>query len=458
MKDILIIDTNVFFFDQQALTKFPNSIIIIPLIVIKELDKYKKDPLKGPNARSIIRNINKVLKEKPVKISLKMNDNSEEEVSVFPLKNGSYLRVEKNNVHELPDGFQESQNNDMKILSVAHHYNKRFKQVKFITNDNALQIFAKVLKIPNEIYDGTEKITEDTEYLGHKTIKVCESTLNFLSKNKEVSIDKIPELSDIELYSNEYICFEHNSKKAIRRFSLKSNTLEELYHKKNDVYGITNANREQYYALDALLNPDIHLVCLTGIAGTGKTLLALAAGLQQTLAEDVYTNILIARPTITMPGMDIGFLPGDIKEKMLPWFKPIYDNLKFLMMGKEKQKNNTKNDKWLDSQLEMHNIEIEPLAYIRGRSIPNQYLIIDEAQNLTPANIKTILTRAAEGTKIILTGDPQQTDADYLNQFNNGLSQTIEKFKKDDSGIFAHIKLVDGQRSLLADKSAKLLG
>jgi PhoH-like ATPase len=217
------------------------------------------------------------------------------------------------------------------------------------------------------------------------------------------------------------------------------------------IWGITSRNKEQSFALDALLDDSVKLVTLVGKAGTGKTLLAIAAGLQKTAEENVYNRLLVSRPVFPM-GKDIGFLPGDIEEKLAPWMQPIFDNVELLLAGHEGEKRHSKGYREL---MNMGILEIEALTYIRGRSIPNQYLIVDEAQNLTPHEIKTIITRAGEGTKVVLTGDPFQIDNPYVDASSNGLTYVVERFKEQQ--ISGHIFMTKGERSELAELAANLL-
>jgi PhoH-like ATPase len=222
---------------------------------------------------------------------------------------------------------------------------------------------------------------------------------------------------------------------------------------KHGVWGITAKNKQQQFALDLLLNDDIRLVTLVGKAGTGKTLLALAAGLEKSIELRSFQRLVVSRPVFPM-GKDIGFLPGDIDEKLRPWMQPIRDNLDFLV-GSSGGPGRVKGKKDLQSLFDLGMIEVEPLTYIRGRSMPNQYLIVDEAQNLTPHEIKTIITRAGEGTKVVLTGDPYQIDNPYIDSSSNGLTYVVDRFKEEP--IAGHITLVKGERSDLAELAATLL-
>ena len=244
---------------------------------------------------------------------------------------------------------------------------------------------------------------------------------------------------------------ESQSHSALGRFDAATGKVVPLRKMRDGVWGIRPRNKEQHSALDLLLNDDIKLVTLVGKAGTGKTMLAIAAGLQKVVEERTYSRLLVARPIFPL-GRDIGYLPGDLEEKLNPWMKPIFDNVEFLM-GLSKGDN--KNGRTYRELIELGFIEIEPLTYIRGRSIPNQFIIIDEAQNLTPHEVKTIITRAGESTKIVLTGDPYQIDNPYVDTTSNGLTNIVEKFKGQT--ISGHVTLTKGERSPLAELASNIL-
>jgi PhoH-like ATPase len=257
-------------------------------------------------------------------------------------------------------------------------------------------------------------------------------------------------------YPNQFLLLKNSanpSQTALARYSRQRNALVPIASAKHGVWGITARNKQQQYAFDLLLNDDIRLVTLVGKAGTGKTLLALAAGLEKTIEARAFQRLVVSRPVFPL-GRDIGFLPGDIEEKLKPWMQPIRDNLDFLM-GASAVAGRAKGKKDLQGLFDLGMIEVEPLTYIRGRSMPNQYLIVDEAQNLTPHEIKTIITRAGEGTKVVLTGDPYQIDNPYIDSSSNGLTFVTERFKEEP--IAGHITLVKGERSDLAELAATLL-
>jgi PhoH-like ATPase len=259
-----------------------------------------------------------------------------------------------------------------------------------------------------------------------------------------------------QLFPNQFMLLRNTanpSQTALSRFSKQKQVLVPIISVKHGVWGVNARNKEQQMALDLLLNDDIRLVSLVGKAGTGKTLLALAAGLDKAIETRAFARLVVSRPVFPL-GKDIGFLPGDIEEKLKPWMQPIRDNLDFLM-GTSAAATRGKGRKDLQSLFDLGMIEVEPLTYIRGRSMPNQFLIVDEAQNLTPHEIKTIITRAGEGTKIVLTGDPYQIDNPYIDSSSNGLSYVVERFKEET--IAGHITLIKGERSDLAELAATLL-
>jgi PhoH-like ATPase len=308
--------------------------------------------------------------------------------------------------------------NDSKIIQAA-----KVLKATLITNDLLMSYRAKAAGIPVEGYDG-ESRGESDQFTG-----ISEGDSDY------IEID--------DLYPNEYL---HSGKGKIERYDGKS--LISLGKDRN-VWGIRHKNLEQKCLIDALMNDDIKLVTISGKAGTGKTLLSLACALEKVINENKYTSILVARPIVPM-GNELGFLPGTAEEKMSPWMKPIQDNLEFLFNNNAKASGKT-----FEELSQQGIIQVEALSFIRGRSIPNQFIIIDEAQNLTAHEMKTILTRVGEGTKIILTGDPEQIDSPKLDSVNNGLSTVIEKFKNQK--IAAHITLTKGERSELANIAAEIL-
>ena len=445
LKKIKIIDTNVFLTDPKALFAYPKQLIVIPISVIEEIDDFKKGVSElGRNAREILRQIDKIRLEGKI--------SSPEGIE---LPNEARLIIELNHTKEIVAGLS-SNKVDNRIITVAHSYQKEFpvSEVTLISKDANVRIKADALGIKAEDYEeGT--VHNDSLYSGISKMTVSESSLKSFLNKKTLAL---PEHS---LNPNEYVLLscENDALTAVARYDLKSNSLKSL-NNAGDVFGLTALNVEQRIALDLLLNPDIPLVTITGKAGTGKTLLAVASGLAQTVDDSHYTKMLVSRPVFPM-GKDIGYLPGTVEEKLNPWMQPIFDNLQFLFS----QSSTTSKGKQAQARVVGKNmqeeymsqgiIQVEPLTYIRGRSIPNQYMIIDEAQNLTLHEIKTIVTRAGKGTKIILTGDPEQIDNPYIDSLSNGLTQIIEKLKDD--VLTGHVHLSKGERSDLAEMASNKL-
>ncbi len=282
-------------------------------------------------------------------------------------------------------------------------------------------------------------------------IKVDAKVLNDFYSKREI------ELPGYEFCPNQFVILEDkedDNQVAYGLFDAQINLVKMLDPHSDGVWGIYPRNLEQTFALEALLDDNIRLVTLSGGAGTGKTLLAIAAGLLKTTDEDQYSKLLVARPIFPL-GRDVGFLPGDLDEKLTPWMQPIYDNLELLLSGGTAGMRHKRFSKSYEELITQGMLAVEPLTYIRGRSLPNQYFVVDEAQNLTPHEIKTILTRAGEGTKVVLTGDPYQIDNPYIDSENNGLTYVIEKFRNEK--ISAHVSLKRGERSELATIAANLL-
>lgn len=435
-----ILDTNVLLHDPQALFKFQDNTIIIPITVIEEIDRFKKDMNEtGRNARSISRILD-MLREKG---SLSTG---------VSLPEGGTLRVElceEQALNRMPKDLRDDKG-DNRILAVAQATHERFpdETVIFVTKDTNLRIKADAIGLVAEDYE-SDKVDIQELYAGARNLEM-ESDV----------IDRFYGQGWLEapagLLPNEYATLVdagNPSHTALCRFDAALGRVVPVRKvPKEGIWSIYARNREQQFALDALVDDSIKLVSLVGKAGTGKTLLAIAAGLQKVAEENVYNRLLVSRPVFPM-GKDLGFLPGDIEEKLTPWMQPIFDNVELLISGHESDKRHS--NKGYKELMAMGLLDIEPLTYIRGRSIPNQYLIVDEAQNLTPHEIKTIVTRAGEGTKIILTGDPYQIDNPYVDSSSNGLSYLVERFKNE--RITAHITLTRGERSELAELAANLL-
>jgi len=439
MKKLYVLDTNVLLYDPQALTRFEDNSIIIPITVIEEIDRFKKDMNEtGRNARQFSRLMDAYRKVGSLSKGV-------------ALDNGGTLRVEIYEEHvmkRLPPELREARG-DNRILAVAVDLMESEPTVPVIlvTKDTNLRIKADALGLAAQDYE-SDKVAIDDLFTGVASFEVQAEIIDRFYSQGWLELDA-------KLLPNQFVTLTelgNHSHSAIGRFDHTSGRVVPLQGVgKEGVWSLFPRNREQSFALDALLDDNVKLVTLVGKAGTGKTLLAIAAGLQKTAEENVYNRLLVSRPVFPM-GRDLGFLPGDIEEKLSPWMQPIFDNVELLLSGHEGEKRHSKGYKEL---MAMGILEIEPLTYIRGRSIPNQYMIVDEAQNLTPHEIKTIVTRAGEGTKIILTGDPYQIDNPYVDAESNGLTYVVERLKEQN--ISGHVTMTKGERSELAELAANLL-
>lgn len=428
-----VLDTNVLLYDPNAVYGFNGDTLNIPVTVIEEIDYFKKNmDQTGYNARYIGRFLDELRKEGNLRKGVK-------------LENGSIVRVNVCNEHltsKISSDLIKDKADNL-ILSVALWLQENEEEdVIFVTKDANLRIKADVLGIKSIDYE-KDRVETDRFFEGTKVITVKDDLVEKLYKNEVIKLER-------EFFPNEYLRVESemNPKKSVLvRFDKISDGLVKIREFKEGLWGIIARNSEQRFLFDALTNDSIKLVCVAGIAGTGKTLLAIAAGLAKTLDEKNYRKLLVSRPIFPM-GKDLGYLPGEIKDKLAPWMQPVYDNLSFILENSNEQST-------YKELFEQELVEIEALTYIRGRSIPNQYFIVDEAQNLTPHEIKTILTRAGEGTKIVLTGDPNQIDNPYIDYYTNGLTYVMDRFKDDE--IAASVTLFKGERSVLATKAAQKL-
>ena len=406
-----ILDTNVLIHDPKSIYAFQDNNVIIPLPVLEELDNLKKHSGGlGKFAREVIRELDNLRNKGKLSEGIK-------------LENGGTLKVMtlERNVPEKID-FLFEKYVDNWILVYTLHIIKTSKIPTFlVSKDINLRVKADALGIPSQDY-----LTDRSEL----------ATLNpgYFETNSIEHIDKK------SLFPNVYLIDKNN-----RFYRFDGENIIEI-RKKIEAWNVKPRNQEQFFAMDALLNDNINLVSLIGIAGTGKTFISLACALEKTVNEQKYEKIIVAKPLVPLGGKDIGYLPGSFEEKMRPWMSPIYDNLEYLF-----KLSNTNMKEFMRKDI----IEIEALTYIRGRSIPNQFIIIDEAQNLTPHEIKTILTRAGENTKIVLLGDPYQIDTPYLDKDSNGLVYAASKFLN--STLSVHVVLTKGERSPLATEAAKLL-
>jgi PhoH-like ATPase len=436
MKKNFVLDTNVLLHDPMAIFSFADNNVVIPIYCIEEIDQFKKDLSElGRNARQVSRILDDLRGQGHL-------------VEGVDLPGGGRLRVlftEK----QLPPYLQNSHTIDNRILAVAMDVRDREPlPAIFVTMDSNLRIRADALNLPAVNYD-RERVDISELYSGQCELEASGEEIDQLYQTGE-----LPWTPRENSYPNEFVLLrdrENPGHTALGRLAPDRSRILRIPRFKDGVWGIRPRNKEQSFALDLLVSDDVKLVTLVGKAGTGKTLLAIAAGLHKTAEEGVFHKLLVSRPIFPL-GKDIGYLPGDIEEKLNPWMQPVYDNVEFLM-GLTKA--DRKDGRGYHELIDMGIIEIEPLTYIRGRSIPNQYMIVDEAQNLTPHEVKTIITRAGDGTKIVLTGDPYQIDNPYVDSSSNGLTYVVNKFRSE--AIAGHITLVKGERSELAELAANLL-
>lgn len=445
-KKIFVLDTNVLIHNPNAMFNFEENTVVIPITVIEEVDNFKKGvDEKGRNARQIGRYLD-ALREKG---SLKDGVKTE--------KGGIIMVVLSRKVSETANDVLITDTNDNLIIGTALylHQKEPDKEVTLVSKDANVRIKADAVGIKAANFE-TDKINFSELYMGYLKLLVDDATVEKFKKEEFMNNDFG------EIYPNQFVMFcknEDDEDGLVARYSVTNNAIYPLkYYTGQEIFGIKARNVEQVMSFDLLMDPEVKLVSLVGKAGTGKTLIALAAGLNQVVEKNNYTRMVVSRPVSPL-GKDIGYLPGTKAEKFNPWMQPIFDNMEILLSNRSDKENNDngkifgKKQPGLNDYLDFGFIELEPLTYIRGRSLPDQYLIVDEAQNLTPHEMKTIITRAGEGTKIVLTGDPYQIDIPYLDSESNGLSIAVEKLKEEE--IVGHVTLTKGERSELADLAAK---
>ncbi len=431
-----ILDTNVLLHDARAIYSFADNNVIIPIYVIEEVDTFKKDQSElGRNARQVARLLDQHRSDGGLS-------------KAQPLPSGGTVRVALSKSPPKNPSY-DSRSMDQRILELALEVRDADREhpTILVTKDVNMRVRGDALGLATVDFE-PERISIEELYPGSRELSVRAGLIDQFYTEGALQ----PQELGAEVHANEYLLLKDEAgKSALGRYDKSAGKLTGVKKLREGVWGIRPRNKEQHFALDLLLNDEVKLVTLVGKAGTGKTLLAIAAGLQKVTDEQVFSKLLVSRPIFPL-GRDIGYLPGDIEEKLNPWMQPIYDNLELLLGLNKTDKQDGRSYAEL---VDMGFVEIEPLTYIRGRSLPNVFMIVDEAQNLTPHEVKTIITRAGEGTKIVLTGDPYQIDHPYLDSSNNGLTTVAERFK--DQGIAGHIILTKGERSPLAELATQIL-
>tara|TARA_R110001583_G_scaffold83267_3_gene220161 strand:- start:6175 stop:7512 length:1338 start_codon:yes stop_codon:yes gene_type:complete len=436
MTKTLILDTNVYLTEVSSLFAFGKNNIAIPTIILDEIDKHKsRQDTAGFNARSMNRTLD----------NLRRKGSLFEGVSLGRGKGKVFAA--QYDPRYMPAGMATS-DSDNKIIAIALRLKLEGNEIAVVSRDLNMRVKCDAFGLechdyqPQQVIKSVEKLFDGTE-----TIEVEDDFIDAFYQSADGLL--LPD-QDRKLFSNQYIVLigkRDPKKSAVCRFINYHVPLRKVYNYK-DIWGLSANNKEQKFAMDLLFDKDIKIVSLTGQAGTGKTLIAAASGLEQVLncttSQGGYDKLIITRPVQPL-GRDIGFLPGTLEEKMMPWIAPIRDNLEHLFGDRTA----------LDMQLEQGVIEIEAMTYIRGRSISNAFMVVDEAQNLTPHELKTIITRVGHGTKLILTGDIQQIDNSYVDAVSNGLTYAVEKFKEYE--ISGHVSLIKGERSKLATLASEIL-
>ena len=471
MRKTFVLDTNVLLHDPQALTRFEDNAVVIPIEVVEEIDRFKRDPAeKGRNARQVSRMLDALREKGNLADGVPLDDGSGGTLQVVFCRSETLAQLPP----ELKGG-----NGDNNILAVALEQLRSGliadqPPVVLVTKDTNLRIKADAVGLTAQDYT-TDKIDLADLYPGVCELPASATAMEQLNYEGSLSLADLPAAAGVALQANEGVTLVDQAQPnhtLLARYDGQRQRLVPLLRAGKTRLGKVGArNREQTFALDLLLDPAVQLLTLVGKAGTGKTLLALAAGLHQVADEHTYERMLVTRPVIPL-GKEIGFLPGSLEEKMGPWMQPIIDNLDFLLGGSPEDEgrggsrstgaagggrpgsHRGARSNWTDLK-GMGLLEVEAISYIRGRSIPRQFMVVDEAQNLTPHEVKTIVTRVGEGTKIVFTGDPYQIDNPYVDAESNGLTWLVERFKGQ--LLAGHVTLIRGERSELAELAANLL-
>jgi len=437
-----VLDTNVILHDAESINMFQENDVVIPLTVIEELDHFKRGNQEiNLNAREFARILDSITGSALFNGGLSMGKG----------RGKLHIAISKGIAPAIRDVFRDD-TPDHRVLSAAYEWQEKLRgksHVILVTKDVNLRMKAKAIGIVAEDYT-TDRVKSIEElYSGKATIENVDDELLIKLFQPPFQVISKPFLKQLngEVLSNKYFILRNSNRSVLAHLDQNKELIIKV--DKTNIYGITPRNAEQTFAVDALINPAIQLVSMTGKAGTGKTLLALASALA---VKKLYRQIFIARPIVPLSNKDIGYLPGDVESKLAPYMQPLWDNLKVIQ---DQFPENDKQHTAIDTMIKEQKLVIEPLSYIRGRSLQRIFFIVDEAQNLTPHEIKTIITRAGEGAKIVFTGDVYQIDHPYLDGQSNGLSYLIDKFKGQK--LYAHINLEKGERSELAELASNLL-
>jgi PhoH-like ATPase len=455
LRKTFVLDTNVLLHNPMALFMFQDNEVVVPLVVIEELDKFKSNnDDKGRNARQVIREIDRLRSEGRLFEGVKINDL------------GGTLRIDRCE-HGLPPGF-DANVVDNRILAVAHALHKEGKKTIFITKDINARVKGDALGVEVEDFEA-DRVDADWLYSGYAEASVPGEIIDELYNERQLPLDRLqPHLFvDVEgqkqpltLFTNQFVLLRDaadESHTGLARLLGDTGHLIPVAGPRRPVFGVMARNVQQTMALDVLLDDEIRLVTMLGSAGSGKTLLALAAGMHKVFKDERYEKLLVARPIMPL-GRDIGYLPGDKDEKLEMWMQPIFDNLAYLLSTRGSHLDHAEShttEQRIKQLVAGGKLVLEALTYIRGRSIPHQFMVVDEVQNLTPHEVKTIVSRVGEGTKIVMTGDINQIDNPYLDASSNGLSYLIERFKGQP--MAAHVTLAKTERSALASLAAEIL-
>lgn len=441
---IYILDTSVLLHRPESVFSFGEHQVVIPIVVLDELDTFKRGSMQiNRNARRIIGLFDELRSRGPIYDGVRLD-------------NGGKLTVDtidhRGSKTKLPVGWERNVDNQILATAVDIKGENPGKKVVLVTKDINMRVKAEALGLQAEDYRADQIVEPSEMYTGHAEVRVPQALLDKFYREKSLTLNGEFKDEGMTFYPNQFLMLvakESPSVTALARFD--GTNIELMRDPRHDIWGIRPLNREQRYAVEVLLDDNIPLVTLAGKAGTGKTILAIATGLQKVVNDKVYRRLSIYRPVVPM-GRDIGYLPGSEQEKLAPWMQPIYDNLEFLLNeGDKKSRGTSKLDYLVDSNV----LDIRALTYIRGRSLPHQFIIVDEAQNLTPHEVKTIVTRAGHGTKLVLMGDPYQIDSPYLDATSNGLTHVVERFR--DQKIAAHVTLQKGERSALAELASEIM-